>query len=319
MAKKKAEAVEGRYELPSKKPSPLFEVMAEEYLQYYQANRRPRSFEWHQMAFKALKPFLGGHRLADISPFLIEKYKRNRKEQGRSEVTINRELAFLKNLFTMAMKWGKASENPVSQVRFFREDNGRTRVVTDGEEARLLACCNPYLRPLVVTALHTGFRKSELLALRWEHVDFRHHLITVEAAYAKNGETRGIPMTATLTETLRTLQDEVEPSAPVFRTHEGTPYRHIAKVFGAACRRAGLTDVTFHDLRHTFASRLVMAGVDLPTVQALMGHKTIAMTMRYTHLAPGHKRTAIAVLDRSTEKVPAIFTTGRKAVGKVSS
>src|SRR5207302_8660792 len=71
-------------------------------------------------------------------------------------------------------------------------------------------------------------------------------------------------------------------------------------------------DVTFHDLRHTFASRLVMAGVDLPIVQALMGHKTIAMTMRYTHLAPGHKRTAIAVLDRVQEKVPAIFTTGRK-------
>jgi integrase len=90
----------------------------------------------------------------------------------------------------------------------------------------LLTCCNPYLRTLVITALHTGFRKSELLALRWEHVDFRHRLITVEAAY--------------------------------------------------------------------------------------VGHKTIAMTMRYTHLAPGHKRTAIAVLDRGQEKVPSIFPTGRK-------
>jgi hypothetical protein len=107
MAKKKAEAVAGRYELPSKKPSLLFEVIAEEYLQYYQANRRPRSVERHQMAFQALKPFFGGRRLADISPFLIEKYKRSRKEQGRSEVTINRELAFLKNLFTMAIKWGR--------------------------------------------------------------------------------------------------------------------------------------------------------------------------------------------------------------------
>jgi integrase len=320
LAKKKAEVVEGRYELPSRKPSPLFEAMAEEYLRYYQANRRPRSVVRHEMAYRALQPFFTGYRLAAISPFLIEKYKRSRKEQGRSEVTINRELAFLKNLFTMAVKWGKASANPVSQVRFFREDNGRTRIVTDEEEARLLACCNPYLRPLVITALHTGFRKSELLALRWEHVDFRHHLITVEAAYAKNGETRGIPMTATLTGALHALKGcEAEPSAPVFLTHRGTPYRHIAKVFGSACRRAGLTDVTLHDLRHTFASRLVMAGVDLPTVQALMGHKTIAMTMRYTHLAPGHKRTAIAVLDRSTEKVPAIFTTGRKATGKASS
>jgi integrase len=318
MAKKKAEAVEGRYELPSKKPSPLFQVMAEEYLQYYQANRRPRSVVRHEMAYRALQPFFTGHRLADISPFLIEKYKRGRKEQGRSEVTINRELAFLKNLFTMAIKWGKASENPVSQVRFFREDNGRTRFLMEEEETRLLACCNTSLRPLVITALHTGFRKSELLSLRWEHVDFQHRLIIVEAAYVKNGETRSIPMTATLIETLRPLQEEAEPSNPVFLTHAGTPYRHIAKVFATACRRAGLTDVTFHDLRHTFASRLVMAGVDLPTVQALMGHKTIAMTMRYTHLAPGHKRTAIAVLDRVQEKVPTIFTTGRKTTGRRS-
>jgi len=319
LARKRAEAAEGRYSTPAKKPSPLFEDIAAEYLQYYQANRRPRSVERHQMAFQALKPFFAGHRLADISPFLIEKYKRSRKEQGRSEVTINRELAFLKNLFTMAMTWGKASENPVKQVRFFREDNGRTRFLTDEEEARLLACCSPSLRPLVITALHTGFRKSELLSLTWQDVDFQRRMITVRASYAKNGETRSIPMTVTVTTTLRALKGEGEPSVSVFRTHEGTPYRHIAKVFGAACRRAGLTDVTFHDLRHTFASRLVMAGVDLPTVQALMGHKTIAMTMRYTHLAPGHKRTAIAVLDRVQEKVPAIFTTEREETGRKSS
>ena len=216
----------------------------------------------------------------------------------------------------MAIKWSKASENPVSQVRFFREDNGRTRFLTEEEETRLLACCSASLRPLVITALHTGFRKSELLTLGWEHVDFRHRLITVESAYAKNSETRSIPMTTTLMETLRPLKEEAEPSVSVFQTHKGTPYKHIAKVFRAACKRAGLTDMTFHDLRHTFASRLVMAGVDLPTVQAFMGHKTIAMTMGYTHLAPGHKRTAIAVLDRVQEKVPAIFPTERETTGR---
>jgi len=135
LARKKAEAAEGRYRAPVKKQSPFFEDMAAEYLQYYQANRRPKSFERHQMAFKALKPFFAGHRLADISPFLIEKYKRLRKDANRSEVTINRELAFLKNMFTMAIKWGNASENPMKQVRLFREDNGRTRFLTEEEEA----------------------------------------------------------------------------------------------------------------------------------------------------------------------------------------
>src|SRR6266571_3810071 len=103
LARKKAEAAEGRYSAPAKKPSPLFEDIAAEYLQYYRTNRRPRSVTRHESAFQALKPFFAEHHLADISPFLIERYKRLRKEHGRSEVTINRELAFLKNLFTMAV------------------------------------------------------------------------------------------------------------------------------------------------------------------------------------------------------------------------
>lgn len=308
-AKKKAEAVEGRYELPSKKPSLLFEDMAVEYLKYYKANRRPRSVERHEMAYKAVKPTFFGKRLTDINSFLIEKYKRIRKEQGRSEVTINRELAFLKNMFTMAITWGKASENPVKQVRMFREDNGRTRALVEDEEARLLSHCGPYLKPIVITALHTGFRKSELLSLTWGNVDFRHHMIKVTAGYSKNGEARSIPMTSVLTQTLREIRITGDPSAPVFRTREGKPYRDISTSFSTAVRRARITDFTFHDLRHTLASRLVMRGVDLATVKELMGHKHIHMTLRYAHLAPGHKRSAIAVLDQIEEKAPSIFTT----------
>ena len=90
------------------------------------------------------------------------------------------------------------------------------------------------------------------------------------------------------------------------------PYRDISTAFATAVRRAKISDFTFHDLRHCFASRLVMAGVDLTTVKELMGHKHIAMTLRYAHLAPGHKRAAIAMLDRHQEKVPAIFTTDKE-------
>ena len=218
LAKKKAEAVEGRYELPSKKPTPLFEDMAEEYLRYYRANRRPKSVERHEMAYRALKPAFGGRRLADITALLIERYKRTRKEQGRGEVTINRELAFLKNLFTQTITWGKAAENPVKQVRLFREDNGRTRVLTEEEEARLLAHCNAQLKPVVITALHTGFRKSELLSLEWGNIDFRNRLIKVEAAYTKTHEARSVPMSETLTATLKQLKISAlpDPTASVF-------------------------------------------------------------------------------------------------------
>jgi integrase len=300
-----AEAVEGRYELPSKKPSPMFEAIAEEYLRYYRANRRPRSVERHEMAYRALKPFFAGKRIEAITPLLIERYKRERKAQKRSDVTINRELAFLKNLFTQAITWGKATMNPVKQVRLFREDNARTRFLTEEEEARLLVHCNPQLKPLVITALQSGFRKSELLSLRWENVDFRHRLIKVDAAYTKTYEARSVPMTETLTATLKSLK----MSAPCDSTAAVFGYRQMTKTFTRAVTRAGLVDFTFHDLRHTFASRLVMAGVDLATVKELMGHKHITMTLRYTHLAPGHMRSAIAALDRFGEKVPADFTT----------
>ena len=120
-------------------------------------------------------------------------------------------------------------------------------------------------------------------------------------------------MTAVLTETLKTIRIHHNPTAHVFLTREGMPYRNISTAFTTAVRRARILDFTFHDLRHTFASRLVMAGVDLTTVKELMGHKHITMTLRYAHLTPGHKRTAIAVLDRAREKVPSIFpTVGRE-------
>jgi integrase len=313
LAKKKAEAVEGRYELPSKKPSPLLEAFAKEYFAYYRANRRPNSVQRHEVSWRVLQPVLGRKRLAEITPFDLERYRRQRKQAGVSDVSINRELAFLRNLYTMAITWGKASENPVTKIRFARENNGRARFLTLDEETRLLACCVPSIKPIVMTALHTGFRMSELLSLTWADVDFRRRVVTVRAAYAKNGESRSVPMNSVLLETLFAMQGEAIAAGPVFCTSKGTPHKKFRTTFMRAVCKAGIDDLTFHDLRHCFASRLVMAGVDLPTVQALMGHKNITMTMRYTHLSADHKQRAVAMLEHFAEKVPAIFPTGRLA------
>ena len=153
---------------------------------------------------------------------------------------------------------------------------------------RLRHHCGPQHKPLVVTALRTGFRKSELLSLPWADVDFRRWTITVRAAYAKNGESRSVPMNDVLTATLKAVRMNALYDL-VFCSHKGTPYRSFRSAFEQAVRKAGIEDFTFHDLRHTFASRLVMAGVDLPTVKELMGHKDITMTLRYTHLSTDHK------------------------------
>ena len=116
-------------------------------------------------------------------------------------------------------------------------------------------------------------------------------------------------MTSALTETLQTIRINADQQTPVFFNSKGTPYRDISTAFWTAVRRAGLSGVSFHTTRHTFASRLVMRGVDLKTVQELVGHKHITMTLKYAHLAPGHKRVAIAVLDQSANGVPSIFPT----------
>jgi integrase len=309
MARKKAEAVEGRYELPSKKPSPRLDAFVTEYFEYYRANRRPHSVRRHHISWRAIQPVFGNKRLDEISAFDLERYRRDRKKIGKSDVTINRELAFLRNLYTMAITWGKTADNPVKKVKFAREQNERIRFLSPDEEIRLLSEYAAQLKPLVITALHTGFRASELLSLTWSDIDFRRRIITVRAAYAKSGESRSVPMNKVLTETLKAIRINNSSTDVVFQSRHGTPYRSFRTSFERAVRRAGIKDFTFHDLRHTFASRLVMRGADLPTVKELMGHKKIEMTLRYTHLSSDHKRRAVDLLDDSEGKVPSIFTT----------
>lgn len=200
---------------------------------------------------------------------------------------------------------GEDRRKPVKKVRFYREDNARTRFLTDEEEARLLAHCKPALKAVVTAALHTGFRASELRSLTWHDVDFRRRTVRVHAGYAKNGESRTVPMNEVLTTTLKVVKLQSADGEMVFCSRQGTPYRSFRTAFERAARLAGIADFTFHDLRHTFASRLVMAGVDLPTVKELLGHKDISMTMCYAHLSSDHKQAAV----KKSERVPTIFTT----------
>jgi integrase len=139
-------------------------------------------------------------------------------------------------------------------------------------------------------------RKSEILTLKWDDVDLRHDLITVRNT--KNGEPRRIAINGTLRETLSNIMRRLDVAYVFFDCATGKPYGNVMKSFSTACRRSGITDFHFHDLRHTFASQLVMAGVDLTTIKELMGHKTMAMTLRYSHLAPKHMAAALEILDQ---------------------
>lgn len=312
LARKKTEVIEGKLNPAKSRKSPRFDAFAEDYLGWSKANKKPRSYERDGTSLVALRPFFSGKTLADITPWLIEKYKKERKEKGKSNQTVNLELACLKTLFSKAVTWKKATENPVKEVKMLRVNNARVRFLDDEEERQLLAECKGYLHDILVTALHTGFRRNELLSLRPEDVDFARGLVSVRAGYAKNGEGRSVPMSTVLQGILLRLFREAKASGSsgLFRNHQGATLGAYAlrASFQNAVKRARIEDFHFHDLRHTFASRLIMAGVDIRTTQELMGHKTIAMTLRYSHLSPDHKRKAIQALeDRVPEKSPANF------------
>ena len=166
-----------------------------------------------------------------------------------------------------------------------KEPPGRVRFLSGGEVDELLNACPHYLKSIVIIALNTGMRRSEILTLKWSDIDFKRKTITLMKT--KNNEIREIPINNVLYKELRKIPLHIR-SNYVFCNRRGEPFQKVQKGFQSALKRAGIEDFRFHDLRHTFASYLVMSGVYIRTVQQYLGHKKIEMTMRYSHLSPSH-------------------------------
>lgn len=248
-----------------------------------------------------LKPFFGRSKLNDITPLQIEKYRTKRLEKGVTKSTVNRELALMKKMFNLAIDWNFIEENPVSKIKFFSEkDTLKERILSREEEDRLLETSIAHLKSILIVALNTGMRLGEILSLNWGQVDFEKKMIRVEKT--KSGEIRYINMNTTLKEELKRIRAEGESTVYTFTNSKtGKPFTTVKTAFKAACRRAGIKGLRFHDLRHTFASRLVESGVDLITVRDLLGHSTVKVTERYTH--PNHSIKKEAV-EHLVQKIP---------------
>ena len=214
--------------------------------------------------------------ISEITTKAIEEYKARRLETVKP-ATVNTELALLKHMFTKAIEWGYVKQNPAKPVKLLKEPPGRLRYLTPEELTRLLDACAPHLRPIVLMAVHTGMRRREILSLRWTDADLRKRTITLTKT--KNNERRTIPINTLLADALRALPRHVE-SPFLFCDRDGHPYDRIDNGFRGACKRVGIVDFRFHDLRHTFASHLIMRGANLRSVQELLGHKTGKMTVR---------------------------------------
>jgi integrase len=278
-----------------------FKEARQQFEKWLEGNRKPNTVMTHKHALKHLAKTFDGKKLGQITTTDLERYKESRvNAEGLGKMAANLELAVLSSMINRCRKWGVfEGENPVKGVERFRGPNRKDRILDWNEEARLLAAAKEPLRTILLCGLDAGLRiVAEALTLRWSGVDFRLGLLTVEAAYAKNGERGTIPMTDRVKDALlkhRFRSGKRDPDERVFMNRRrGEPLQSIHRIFTAARDAAGLgTDVTPHVCRHTFASRLVMNGTDLPTVMKLMRHKSIAMTMRYAHLSPKHERAAI--------------------------
>ena len=225
-----------------------------------------------------------------------------KEPQGNKPATINRHVATLKHMFTKAVEWEMVEEDVLKRLRkvkLLKENNRRLRYLSKEKCQALLKECDSHVRPIVTVALNTGMRKGEILGLTWDSVDLKHGFILLEQDDTKNGERREIPVNEAARAALQSVTRRLDVPY-VFYDHEtGNSYKDVKKGFNGACRRAGIVDFRFHDLRHTFASHLVMNGVDLTTVKELLGHKTLALTLRYAHLAPSHKVKAVDILDNA--------------------
>lgn len=280
-----------------------FTEIADDALAYCAANNRGSKFDAYRIG--RLKSEFGNYQ-AEIP---IEDIRRWFSEQNWEAGTQNRYKTTLSLIYRLAIENKKATTNPARLLKRKEEDNGRVRFLgqfrpsctredylnpfTD-EESRLRAVIQakfPSHMPEFAVALHTGMRPSEQYGLTWDRVDLVRRLVTIPNS--KNGRTRHIPLNSVALAAFQELFGRSQGSGKVFVNMHGEPLKGYKHWFDNAVREAGISDFTWYCLRHTFASRCAMAGIDLRTIAELMGHQTIQMTMRYAHLAPSHKLAAV--------------------------
>jgi integrase len=273
-------------------------------------------------------------KLDELTAWQVEKWRMARKKGGTKDSTINRELNDLKSSLNKAVEWGLLAEHPLATVKRSKVDNNaKVRYLSDEEETRLrqalidreqrhrhertnanhwrasrqyplLKEFNPFeytdhLAPIVLLAMNTGLRRGELFNLTWDDINLKTGLLTVEGDGAKSGKTRHIPLNDEAIAVIQKWQlTHKVKRGYVFPSDEGGRLDNVRKSWGGMLKQANIEAFRFHDLRHHFASRLVMAGVDLNTVRELLGHSDYKMTLRYAHLAPEHKLAAVQKLNR---------------------
>jgi integrase len=252
----------------------------------------------------------GARRVKELTPEDFRKLQARLLDKGKkAPATIDRLLAHARAALNMAVQSGRIEKSPMSGVKLLRRPNARLRFLSDGEETRLKEVMAPHHFKVVRFALLTGLRRGEQFRLRWEYVDLENRVLTIPLS--KSGKTRHVTLSEEAIAILRSLPSWMTSSWVFPSENPATPIdaqNFYNRVFRPALKSAKIEDADWYTLRHTFASRLVMGGIDLRTVAELMGHSTIQMTMRYAHLSPEHLWEAVNRLSWSENQKIAVGT-----------
>lgn len=270
--------------------------------------RKPKSFKKQSAQLAVWKERIGKHTLATCTPALIAEHRNQLaaeitvRSKQRSPATVNRLMAALSHAFTIAVKeWGWLNDSPMRRVSKLKEPRGRVRFLSDDERARLLQACressNPYLYPAVVLSLSTGARRMEIMNLRWTDINIQRGSIVLNET--KNDERRALPLQGHALALIKALGNvrrldtdllfpsHTNPDKPVDLR---APWEH-------AMQKAEINDFRWHDLRHSAASYLAMNGATLAEIAEILGHKTLAMVKRYSHLSEQHTSRVVAKMN----------------------
>ena len=262
---------------------PTLNEIKDEYLTYVRDVKKKRSWTRDAELLKPLCKIFGSKKLSDISTKDIEEFKSVRIKEV-SPATVNRSLSVLRHLINLAKRWKKFfGENPVSIAGMLEENNLVERILSPEEQGRLIEASIGYLRPIISTALNTGMRRGEILGLKWSDVDMDTGLITVSQTNSKSKKQRKIFINRILRKELAELKLKSGGNEFVFLSDKGRRLKEVKNGFDAACRRAGIEGLRFHDLRHTPATRMIESGGSIVAVCKILGHSDIKTTMRYTH------------------------------------
>lgn len=316
--KLKGEIAEGRYfqKLPGEDYT--FRDMIDKYMAEYSAvNKLPSSHKRDKSIVKNLLSAFEDYIVSEISSKDIQAYKVSRRQDGVSPRTINYELAVMNHAFNIAIRdWEWVETNPVKKVSKEKVRNQIERWLTLEEEKKLLNASPAWLKDIIIFAINTGFRQSEILNLKWYQIDFQRRTVTITEQ--KNGDVDTLPLNETV---MTLLRDKVEmpldKSKHVFpnTNNERKGNGLLMKAFHSALRKSGIEKFRFHDLRHTFATRLVQNGVDLYTVQKLGRWKNASMVTRYAHHYPESLRSGVEVMDKINFKVITNLSQSEKVKG----